>query len=259
MTYRLASRQAGIPTWFIAREHRYTTHRHWRYGALLHDRDLSTPAWALLTDDGREQPTVTLRVAGPYPVRFLSVLTEAFDKIIQARYPGLVEERLVPCACQTEAGGTCTHTFTLEELMAEATADEPDADHKVRCPKSRRKIEAALMLDGLRGTGLTAQLDAIRTTIDAQADTLSVIDSRQQAELNGIRALLECRANAGVHCPALFSIRRSEWRLLRPGQITITLWCEWPSGPHPLEGHTGSYTIAKMRPPSSGTCPTCGT
>ncbi len=41
--YKLASRQAGIPTWFIAREHRYTTQLHWRHGALLHDRDPAPP------------------------------------------------------------------------------------------------------------------------------------------------------------------------------------------------------------------------
>ena len=246
ITYKLASRQAGIPTWFIAREHRYTTGRHWRHGALLHDRDPDFPAWALLTDDGREQPTVTLRVAGAYPVRFLSVLTEAFDTIVQARYPGLVEARLVPCVCRNEAGGTCAHAFTLEELLAEATADEPDADHKVRCPKSRRKIEAAVMLDGLRGTGLTAQLDAIQRTLDAEAVSLTAIDARQQAELNGIRALLETRANAGVHCPALFTIRPAEGGLLHRAQVTVTLWCEWPSGPHLLESNNGSYTIPKM-------------
>jgi hypothetical protein len=243
--YKLASRQAGIPTWFIAREHHYTTHRHWRHGVLLHDRDPRTPAWAQLTDDGREQPTITLQVVGAYPVRFLSILTEAFDNIIEARYPGLVEARLVPCVCQ-EVGGTCTHAFNLEELLAEATADEPDADHKVRCPKSRRKIEAALMLDGLRGTGLTAQLDAIHRTLDAQAGSLSAIDARQQAELNGIRALLEDRANAGVHCPALFTIRQTENGVLHRARVTVTLWCEWPSGPHPLEGNDGSYTITKM-------------
>ena len=244
--YKLASRQAGIPTWFIAREHRYTTHRHWRHGALLHDRDPNTPAWALLSDDGREQPTITLRVAGTYPVRFLSVLAEAFENVIEARYPGLVEARLVPCACQNEAGGTCPHAFDLEGLVAEATADEPDADHKVRCPKSRRKIDAVPMLDGLRGTGLTAQLAAIHRKLDVQADTLNTIDARQQAVLNGIRGLLEDRANAGVHCPSLFSIWQTKGGLWRRPQITVTLWCEWPSGPHPLLGDDDSYTITKM-------------
>jgi hypothetical protein len=186
-------------------------------------------------------------VVGAYPVRFLSVLTEAFDNIIEARYPGLVEARLVPCACQNEAAGTCPHAFNLEDLVAEATADEPDADHKVRCPKSRRKIEAALMLDGLRGTGLTARLDAIHRKLDAQAGSLSAIDARQQAMLNGIRALLEDRANANVHCPALFSIRQTKSAgLLHRSQITVTLWCEWPSGPHLLDSEDGSYTITKM-------------
>jgi len=246
ITYKLASRQAGIPTWFIAREHRYTTGRHWRHGALLHDRDPDFPASALLTEDGREQPTVTLRVVGAYPVRFLSVLTEGFDTIVQARYPGLVEARLVPCVCQNESGGTCAHAFTLEELLAEATASEPDADHKVRCPKSRRKIEAAVMLDGLRGTGLTAQLDAIQRTLDTEAASLTAIDARQQAELNGIRALLETRANAGVHCPALFTIRPTAGGLLHRAQVTLTLWCEWPSGPHLLAGDDGSYIIPKV-------------
>jgi hypothetical protein len=246
VTYKLASRQAGIPTWFIAREQRYTTGLHWRHGALLHDRDPATPTWALLADDGREQPAVTLRVAGAYPVRFLSVLSEAFNAIIGARYPGLVEERLVPCACQAGAGGNCPHAFILDELIAEATADEPDADHKIRCPKSRRKIGAALMLNGLRGTGLGAQFDAILYKLDVQGGTLTAIEANQKATLNGIRALLKTRANAGVHCPALLSIRQAKHGPLHQPQVTVTLWCEWPSGPHPLAGDDGSYTITKM-------------
>jgi internalin A len=244
--YKLGSRQAGIPSWFIAREHRYTTGLHWRHGALLHDRDPGTPAWALLSDDGREQPTITLRVASTYPVRFLSVLTEAFDTIVRDRYPGLVEERLVPCICQADGGGHCPHAFTLEELQAEATAEEPDADYKVRCPKSRRKIEAALMLDGLRGTGVTAQLDALHHKLDTQTSTLNAIDAHQQAVLNGIRTLLEHRANAGVHCPGLLTIHQDDRSgLLHRGQITVSLWCEWPSRPHLLDGEDGRYTIAK--------------
>lgn len=247
--YKLASRQAGIPGWFIAREHRYTTGIHWRHGVLLHDRDPDTPAWALLADDGREQPTITLQVIGAYPVRFLSVLTEAFDNIVEDRYPGLIEQRLIPCACQAHDGGRCTHAFTLEELIAEATAAEPDADHKVRCPKSRRKIDAAIMLDGLRGTGVVAELDALGRRIAAQTSTLTRIDAGQQAMLNGIRTLLEHRTNAGVTCPALFSIEPAgRTRVLHRQQIAITLWCEWPSSPHPLPDDAGRYILPKMPP-----------
>lgn len=49
LLFRLASRQAGIPTWFIARQHRYTTGLHWTHGVLLHDRDPKHPAYALLS------------------------------------------------------------------------------------------------------------------------------------------------------------------------------------------------------------------
>ena len=244
--FKLASRQAGIPTSFIAREHRYTTELHWRHGALLHDRDPAAPAWALLTDDGREQPTLTLRVAGTYPVRLYSVLTEAFETIIRAHYPGLVEQRLVPCACRAGGEAACSHAFTLKELQGEATAE--DGDGRIRCPESRRRIEAALMLDGLRGTGLAKHLGAIEHKLDAQAgtlnavsSTLNAVDAREQKILNGIRILLEHRATAGVHCPALYSIQQNDRRLRRP-RISVTLWCEWPSEPHPL-GSEGRYTI----------------
>jgi hypothetical protein len=244
IVYQLGSRQAGIPTWFLAREHRYTTGLHWRGGALLHDRESRHPAWALISDDGREQPTVTIRVTGTYPVRFLSVLTEAFDNIVEDRYPGLVEKRLVPCACQDGAGGHCQHAFTLAALIAEATDPEPDADHKVRCEVSGRKIDAAVMLDGLRGTGVTTEFDVLHQRLDDQDNTLSRIEAGQQATLNGIRTLLEDRATAGVRCPAVFSIRTVGRSLLtRREKHVLSLWCEWPSGPHLLDDGAGDYPI----------------
>lgn len=242
--YKLASRQAGIPTWFIAREHRYTTGLHWRTGALLHDRDPQTPAWALISDDGREQPTVSIRVTGSYPVRFLSVLTEAFNNIINDRYPGLVEKRLIPCACQDGVGGRCEHAFTLNALLAEATDTDLDADHKVRCEVSGRKIEAAVMLDGLRGTGLVAEFESVHRHLDALDSSLSRVEVRQQAMLNGIRTLLEDRANADVRCPAVFSIQATGTsRVLKRDKYVLRLWCEWPSGPHLLDDGAGDYPI----------------
>lgn len=103
------------------------------------------------------------------------------------------------------------------------------------------------MLDGLRGTGLTAQLDAIHRQMAAQTSTLTAVDARQQAQLNGVRTLLEHRAAAGVNCPALFTIEQAGRRgLLRSSRITVTLWCEWPSGPHPIEAEEGRYTITTV-------------
>ncbi len=113
LVYKLKSRQAGIPTWFIARQHRYTTGLHWTHGVLFHDRDPQHPAYALLVDDEREQPTITLRVRGRYPVHFLSVLAESFEDIAERRYRALIEQRLVPCACQGTANPRCTPRVRL--------------------------------------------------------------------------------------------------------------------------------------------------
>lgn len=110
------------------------------------------------------------------------------------------------------------------------------------------------MLDGLRGTGLTKELgkinDSLRDLRDGQKTAnsiLSDIDKRSQEVLNGIRALSRDRANAGVSCPSLLTIGEGRTRgLLRRTQITVTLWCEWPSGPHPLDGKNGNYPIIKV-------------
>jgi internalin A len=243
--FTLHSRQAGIPSWFIARQHYYTTGLHWAHGVLLHDRNPDHPAYALVLDDEAERPTISIRVRGRYPARLLSVLTEAFESIVESRYPGLVRAKSVPCVCQDVAIGLCGHSFSLRELELELEDPDPDADHKVRCPVSGRKIEARSMLDGLRGSGISRQLDRLA---DAQITTLQRIDQRQLATLNGIRALLAHRTRAGVHCPSLFAVEDlGRSRLLRKRTYQVSLWCEWPEQPHDLDGQ-GVYTLTSLPP-----------
>ena len=43
-----STRPAGIPGWFIARSHRFTTHKHWKYGALFQDNRTQARHLALL-------------------------------------------------------------------------------------------------------------------------------------------------------------------------------------------------------------------
>jgi len=250
IVYKLKSRQAGIPTWFIARQHRYSTNKHWSHGALLADRDRDHPAWALLIDDERDQPTITLTVRGTYPVRFLSVLTEAFENIVNKRYPGLIEERLVPCICQGFPAESCGHAFELEYLIAEAMDTDPESNHKVQCPKTRCRVDARSMLDGLRGSGISKDIDTLLKVVASQSTTLARIDARQLDTLNGIRDLLTRRTQVGVHCPSLFAVEDlGRGGLVRHTQTRISLWCEWPygpAGPHPLAGNEGVYTLTSM-------------
>jgi internalin A len=252
LLFKLASRQAGIPTWFIARQHRYTTGLHWAHGVLLHDRDRLHPAYALLEDDESAQPTISLRVRGTFPVHLMSVLVESFQTIVNHRYPGLIRAILVPCTCQPASEPPCDHAFSIKELIAETQDPDPDATGKVRCPNSFRKIEARTLLDGLKGTGISQQIDTLQRTAEANAATLANLDHRQLDTLNGIRSLLAFRTQAGAHCPSLFSIEeKGRTGMLRRRTLRLSLWCEWPysTGPHALDEEDGGVYILTSLPP----------
>ena len=67
---------AGIPTWFIARSHRFTTNTHWRTGALF--RDKSHQHYALVRAYP-ERRYVELAVRGSTPSNFFALLRDGID------------------------------------------------------------------------------------------------------------------------------------------------------------------------------------
>ena len=248
VVFKLKSRQAGIPTWFIARMHRYSAGLHWSHGVLLNDRAAPHTSWALLVDDEREQPTISLRVRGRAPVAFLHVLMEAFRNIVSSRYPGLIEKVLVPCQCGDEAGALCGHLFDLVDLQDEA--EDPDSDGRVRCQVTKRKIDAARMLYGLPGSNIARGIEQVRDQLQrGEQATLEV--------LVHVQALSQDRAQSGIVCPSLFDVEDlGESRVLRRRRIRLRLWCEWPypgpqdighpGGPHPLPGEDGVYLLKEL-------------
>jgi len=62
----------GIPTWFIARSHRFTTLTHWRYGALIADPPERLHLAPVRAHD--HDRFLELRVRGPYPHNFFALL-----------------------------------------------------------------------------------------------------------------------------------------------------------------------------------------
>lgn len=256
--FRLRSRQAGIPSWFIARMHRYTTELHWSRGVLLHDRDPDHPAWALVEDDDSDQPTVSIRVRGRFPVSFLSVLADGFKQIVQQRYADLITTTLVFCTCQGQ-GEPCGHLFPFDQLMDEAYDRDPDATHLVRCARSKKKLDARTLLAGLPDTGITRSLRRLEHAVaEGNADSLRVLET--------MRLLTTARTRAGVHCPSLFDVEalRRSWYGAR--RVRVRLWCEWPyngdaaldlpGGPHPLPDGDGVYTITNSRTAYGTSCRT---
>ena len=76
---------SGIPTWFIAREHRFSLGLHWRNGVLLADRDRKH--YGLVRVDHKER-RLELAVRGPYPDNFFALLRDGLELTME-RYPEL--------------------------------------------------------------------------------------------------------------------------------------------------------------------------
>jgi len=91
---------AGIPTWFIAQQHRYSTMIHWRLGALFADPPPpGKPRHLALLKASPTLETVSLAVRGPFPIDMFSRLKDGLLKTFD-RFPGMNYEPLIPCKCQ---------------------------------------------------------------------------------------------------------------------------------------------------------------
>lgn len=243
VTYRLPSRPAGIPSWFIAQEHRFSTGMAWAHGALLRrpeDGYGIREAWALLEDDCREQPTIRLAVCGIDPLDFRQTLDEGFRCILD-HYPGLRYEKLVPCICGEESGTTCGHEFNYDEVHRFVDQARP----KIQCYQTGIMVDPRELLYGLRPYREQADLANIRTEIaEFRAEVrsgLHKIDNGQLWQRNRIRDLLQLgRADEVDHYPRLFTV--TEIGLQR---YELHMWCENPDRPHPLPEDIGVHRFVK--------------
>ena len=118
MRYQLSTIPPGVPTWFIAREHRFSTGNQWRSGALL--RSTNDPRVLGLIRVDRQDRTVDLAVRGPVPQSFFSVLQDGFESTL-SRYQGLTINRMVPCICDggddNQSGRPCTYMHEYDSLI----------------------------------------------------------------------------------------------------------------------------------------------
>ena len=113
MKFRLEqSIPPGIPTWFIAREHRFSLELHWRLGVMLADEP-GKPRHLGLVQAFPEQRYLQLSVRGPMPHNFFVLLRDGLE-ITLKRFPGLKVNRMVPCP--ENDGKECEHEFVFRDL-----------------------------------------------------------------------------------------------------------------------------------------------
>lgn len=177
---------AGLPTWFVARSHRFTTHNHWRYGALFKEGS----HLALVEARGYDR-YIRLSVRGSHPHNLFAKLRDGLELTIM-RFPGLPVERLVPCPGHD--GRLCGHEFELEHLERATQHNPPILE--IQCPQSFQMVSVALMLFGINWK-------VEQGIAGLQKDVRELLELSQREFLNIFR---RDQASLDVNCPNVFTL-----------------------------------------------------
>ncbi|MFB7295506.1 leucine-rich repeat domain-containing protein [Streptomyces rubiginosohelvolus] len=178
LRYRMHTVPPGIPTWFIAREHRFTTGLRWRSGAFLRNPD--GEHFALITVD-RHAKVAEISVRGPYPHDFFAVLKDGFEQTLQ-RYPGLDITRSVPCPYKDGTGIPCAQEFSHAQLIARLARRPPR--EKIECPEHLEDLDVRMLLQGIEPP-TAHRSEALATEALAKLDQLRIDAQRHHEEVQG--------------------------------------------------------------------------
>jgi len=169
MRFRLEqSIPPGIPSWFIAREHRFSLDLHWRLGVLLAD-DPRNPKHLGRVEAFPERRYVDLTVRGPMPRDFFALLRDGLEFTL-GRYPGLVVRRLIPCPGRGEKGCLHEHDF---DLLVQRLEKQPDR-YMVECPVEVAEHDSRTMLYGLAPSTMEAVAATLERNIAERIETSGV-------------------------------------------------------------------------------------
>ena len=262
--YSLSSLPAGIPTWFIARSHRFTTNTHWRYGAVFtHRPDAATLGLVLCSPTDR---TIALETRGPFAHEFFAILRDGLELTLD-RFPGLRITREIPCPGHD--GEACDYRFNYVHLVSALERTPPTTE--MQCAATGRMVSVSELLFGFdlrvqpQVLGKIEELKEeikteIRHTSAIHSSDLSAAMDGMKTEMRDLAALAQVQqlklfqAQGNTLCPALFMLQphkseRMMERIKSSGStpIDLQLYCQEPGHWHPaLVG--GLYTISQPGP-----------
>jgi hypothetical protein len=213
---------AGMPTWFIARSHRFTTHTHWRLGALFADGPERNHL--ALVQAFPHHRYIELRVRGPFPHNFFALLRDGLELTV-ARFPGLKVERLVPCPGHD--GAACEYEFALDNLQRAIKRERPVLE--IQCQRGLEDVSVPLLLFGIDWNAkdeLLRRLDEILAGQDEQVQGLKDLTELTQRQFLNI--FHREQASVDSHCPNIFVLRPAgaliETVTGRHGETQIAEW-----------------------------------
>lgn len=238
LRYRLKSFHPGIPTWFIARCHRFTLGLHWLRGVLFGDNRHNPRHHALVVAKESER-TVDFYVRGPQPWTFMPLLTDGFEDTILKRYPGLSFDRIAPCPGSRKDGTPCDYEFNLTDLEALRWPEEANVEleHEIRCTRCRTKHDIDRLLLGLsRAPSRDAeQLDAIFKAVHVEGEktrlhiSREMEDARQFIQLAFVQEWNTAQEVAEQSCPTVFALYPVEGKTLtRKCKLRLQFYCMNP-------------------------------
>jgi small GTP-binding protein len=258
MKFKLNTIPAGIPTWFIARQHRFTTRTHWRNGALFvyspeqqHLAYTPEQEHLALVQAFPHDRYLQLTVRGTNPLNFFVLLRDGIE-VTLARFPGLQIERKIPCCGHN--GQPCRHEFNYEQLLKRHEKKRLT----IECPEAIEDVSVTQLLFGLdlsTQNELLSRLDEIETTIEEGRDSILEGQEAILDELKNLRELTQReftnafrreQAKIDSHCPNVFVLRPRDgkrWKKATLGQkLDLQLYCQAPGCWHPTQ-EGGLYQI----------------
>nr|WP_052478236.1 COR domain-containing protein [Kibdelosporangium sp. MJ126-NF4]CEL16956.1 hypothetical protein [Kibdelosporangium sp. MJ126-NF4]CTQ91815.1 hypothetical protein [Kibdelosporangium sp. MJ126-NF4] len=220
--YRLNTMPPGIPTWFIARSHRFSISKHWRTGAVLqHGEQL-----ALVRADAHRK-TVELTVRGPSPAAFFSILDDGLNRTLE-RFPGLEIRREVPCRCEPD----CTELFNYDNLSKRLAKPK----YTIECHRSGEDVDIRGLLLGLAPSNRDV------TTMSLAQFEERLVSIEHNSEYNQrilLRLWTVAQTQQETRCPSVFALVQTKGKR----NFELRLYCEEPGQWHRLPEPDGCYPI----------------
>ncbi|MEH2149406.1 leucine-rich repeat domain-containing protein [Nostoc sp.] len=240
MQFQLNTIPAGIPTWFIARQHRFTTGIHWRNGVLF----AYEQEHLALVEAVKSDRYIKLTVRGPNPLNFFVLLRDGIE-VTLARFPGLDIKRTIPCLGHN--GQPCNHEFDYKQLSQRWEKKKGT----IECPEAMEDVSVPELLYGLNWNTQNAVLERIdeleTKVVHGQAVILDEFKNLLELTQRGFtNAFRREQATIDSHCPNVFVLRPrggKAWQKNLTGQkLDLQLYCQAPGCWHPTQ-KGGLYEI----------------
>jgi hypothetical protein len=227
MIFRFPSLQRrlppGIPTWGIARAHRFSQRKPWRDAAVFQDPDSKSQAVILASEPKKE---IRLSVVADYPPFFFGVMQNILWDTFR-RYPGAQPERRLPCSCQP----TCPWTYRYETVVARRR----DGESYVSCDESGKNVAIESLLTGFAPPKTAEGLHALHS------DMRRLFTEQRRARNEQMEKT----------CPSVVTLTPSHgfqqldtWlaSVTQGEELELTVYCEHDSGWHPTSHSVYRFT-----------------